>query len=212
MSREGILTRVRTALGRTAGQPVPEPPPVYLRTTSWTIDEKIAAFSEALEALAGRAHRARSRADVSAIVSEILAGRTALLSSAPILRDCALTALPAVAGPLEDGAAIRDAAATIDVGITGADYGLAETGTLVMFSSPEESRLISLLPPCYIAILPATRLLTNLDELFSIVPRPAEIGAATVLITGPSRTADIEQILIRGVHGPGEVHVVLVGE
>jgi L-lactate dehydrogenase complex protein LldG len=210
MSREGILTRVRTALGRTAGQPVPEPPPVYLRPPSGAAADKIAMFSEALEALAGKAHRASSLADAKAIVSEILAGRTALLSSAPILAECGLASLPRVAGPLHGAGAIRDAAATADVGITGADYGLAETGTLVMFSSAEESRLISLLPPCYIAILPIARLLANLDELLSIVPRPAEFAAAMVLITGPSRTADIEQILIRGVHGPGEVHVVLV--
>ena len=70
--------------------------------------------------------------------------------------------------------------------------------------------MISLLPPMHIAIVERARLLTSLDELLSILPRPAEQTSSMVLITGPSRTADIEQILVRGVHGPGEIHVVVV--
>jgi L-lactate dehydrogenase complex protein LldG len=53
-------------------------------------------------------------------------------------------------------------------------------------------------------------MLSGLDELFTVLPRPAEQTSSMVLITGPSRTADIEQILVRGVHGPGEIHVILV--
>jgi len=60
-------------------------------------------------------------------------------------------------------------------------------------------------------VLPVERLLTGLDELFTVLPRPAEQTSSMVLITGPSRTADIEQILVRGVHGPGAIHVILVG-
>ena len=53
--------------------------------------------------------------------------------------------------------------------------------------------------------------LTGLDELFTRVPLPADVSSSLVLITGPSRTADIEQILVRGVHGPGQLTVVIVG-
>jgi L-lactate dehydrogenase complex protein LldG len=53
-------------------------------------------------------------------------------------------------------------------------------------------------------------MLSGLDELLTRVPQPADSTASMVLITGPSRTADIEQILVRGVHGPGELHVVIV--
>jgi L-lactate utilization protein LutC len=62
-----------------------------------------------------------------------------------------------------------------------------------------------------LAVVPKERILTGLDELFTAVPNPAEITSSMVLITGPSRTADIEQILVRGVHGPGQVTVVIVG-
>ena len=63
--------------------------------------------------------------------------------------------------------------------------------------------MISLLPPVHIAIVPADRILTGLDELYTLIPRPADRTSSMVFITGPSRTADIEQILVRGVHGPG---------
>jgi L-lactate dehydrogenase complex protein LldG len=80
-----------------------------------------------------------------------------------------------------------------------------------MIASAHEARLVSLLPPAHIAVVPLERMLTGLDELFSLLPRPAEQTSSMVLITGPSRTADIEQILVRGVHGPGRLKVVLVG-
>jgi L-lactate dehydrogenase complex protein LldG len=99
----------------------------------------------------------------------------------------------------------------VDIGITSADYVLADTGTLVMIASPEEQRLISLLPPAHLAVVPTGRILTGLDELFTLAPTPAESTSSLVLITGPSRTADIEQILVRGVHGPGQITVVIVG-
>jgi L-lactate dehydrogenase complex protein LldG len=69
---------------------------------------------------------------------------------------------------------------------------------------------VSLLPPAHLAVVPRGRLLTGLDELFSIVPDPGSVASSMVLITGPSRTADIEQILVRGVHGPGQITVVIV--
>ena len=81
-----------------------------------------------------------------------------------------------------------------------------------MLSSPQEARLISLLPPVHIAVFSRSRILDNLNELLSVVPNPAEQTSSMVLITGPSRTADIEQILVRGVHGPGEVYAVIVEE
>jgi len=97
--------------------------------------------------------------------------------------------------------------ASVAVGITGADYGLADTGTLVMLSSAQRGRLLSLLPPLHIVILPQERILPDLASFLASGP-PA--SSAVIFITGPSKTADIEQRLTTGVHGPGQIYVVIV--
>ncbi|MGC9949479.1 MAG: lactate utilization protein [Bryobacteraceae bacterium] len=211
MSRDAILNKVRTALGRTAGEPVATPPPVRLRVGEVDTDTRIASMLRAVEALAGKTHRAATAEDARAYVAAILDGKTAVASNAPFLRECGIVDLTGVQSGLTDAAALRALCATADVGITSADYALADTGTLAMLASPAEARLISLLPPVHIAVVPKDRVLSGLDELFTILPLPAEQTSSMVLITGPSRTADIEQILVRGVHGPGEIYVVVVG-
>lgn len=208
MARENILHRVRTALGRSSAQEIPPPPAVRLRIPEMGQDERIASLLARVEALAGKTHRAASAADAREYVASALGGRDAVASNAPFLAECGITDLAGVRSGIIDREELRAACATAGAGITSADYALADTGTLVMFSSREEARLISLLPPCHIALVPRDRVLTGLDELFSIAPEPASRSSSMVLITGPSRTADIEQILVRGVHGPGEIHVV----
>jgi L-lactate dehydrogenase complex protein LldG len=210
MERDTILHRVRTALGRTANEAPAEPPPVYLRVPDWSTQERIRRFTDALEALGGRVYRASGTAAVQEIVSGIVDGRSAFVSADALVRECGIPALRGVEGPYEDRDLIRAAASRASVGITGAGYALAETGTVVVLASAPESRLISLLPPAHIAVVRTASLLANLDELLTKLPDPAAQTSAMVLITGPSRTADIEQILVRGVHGPGEVHVILV--
>ena len=210
MSREAVLHKVRTALGRNAGQSADEPPPARLVVPEVDIEVRVQSFCERIEALAGKTHRAASAAAARDYVASVLAGRSAVLSNAPILRECGIDLLPGVQTGITDRDQLRAACSTAACGITGADYALADTGTLVMLSSPQEARLISLLPPVYIALVARACLLTGLDELLTILPRPAGQTSSMVLITGPSRTADIEQILVRGVHGPGEIHVVVV--
>ena len=210
MSRENMLHKVRTALCRSAGQPVEEPPPVRLSVPEAGIEARISVFFERIEALAGKTHHAQSLEEACAYVEDVIAGRKAIASNAAILRQCGITALAGVESGVSNSAQLRELSANAACGITGADYALADTGTLVMLASPQEARLISLLPPVHIAIVEHERLLTGLDELLSILPHPAEQTSSMVLITGPSRTADIEQILVRGVHGPGEIHVVVV--
>jgi len=100
--------------------------------------------------------------------------------------------------------------ATAVVGVTGAHAGLAETGSLVLASGPGRSRLASLLPPIHVALLNRRDIIESLPDLVVLRPDLMTAGANVVCITGPSRTADIEHTLTRGVHGPREVHVVIV--
>jgi len=209
MSRDNILHRVRTALGRCSGQAVGDVPPVRIRFPEVDMEARMASMQERLEALGGVVCRTT---DARGVVGSRIAGKSAVASNAPFLAECGITSLPGVRSGITNREELRGLCATCDFGITSADYALADTGTLVMLASPHEARLVSLLPPAHIAVVPRARILTGLDELFSVLPRPAEQTSSMVLITGPSRTADIEQILVRGVHGPGEIHVIVVSD
>jgi L-lactate utilization protein LutC len=96
-----------------------------------------------------------------------------------------------------------------DVGITGVDWLIAETGSVVLAARPGQARSLSLLPPIHIALAQRSQLLPDLFDLFSSVPAAAAPACLTI-ITGPSKTGDIELRLVTGVHGPKEIHVVLV--
>lgn len=123
----------------------------------------------------------------------------------------------APAGADADRAQLREefraACAAADVGITGAAYAVADTGTLVALAGPGRPRTTSVLPPVHVAVVRGDRMVANLRALLTRL-RSAEWRhgrpSAMTFITGPSRTADIEQTLSIGVHGPGEVHVVMI--
>jgi L-lactate dehydrogenase complex protein LldG len=202
-AREEILRKIRTGLKRMTDD---APPPVRLRPHSGSAE----LFLKRVIGVGGKTYRAVRASDAREHVAETLNGRTAVASNAPLLKEWNITTLPGVTSGYRDRAALRQICSTADAGITCADYALADTGTLVLLSSMEEARMISLLPPAHIAIVPKNRILGGLDELFVQVPQPADLTSSMVLITGPSRTGDIEQILVRGVHGPGEIHVIVI--
>lgn len=99
----------------------------------------------------------------------------------------------------------------IDVGCTYADFGIAETGTLVINSTNEDLRLATMISDVHLAILPLSRIRNDATalaaDLQSTLADPANY---TAFITGPSRTADIERVLAIGVHGPLELHILLL--
>jgi L-lactate utilization protein LutC len=185
-SRDQILSSARAALHRQAGDPIPPPPPVLLR--EGPKEGLVAQFRKALEALAGKVVVVNTRADAEVAIEKALNGRASIRGSG------------------EDS---REAIAATEVGITSADYALADTGSLVIFTE-SQSRLLSLLPPCHIAVIESSRIVASLDDVFRLRPMPGANSSAMVVITGPSRTADIEMRLVRGVHGPGEIHVIIV--
>ena len=109
---------------------------------------------------------------------------------------------------------LREAALGADLGITGVDYAVAETGSCVLLAGKGVSRLVSLLPPVHVAVVERGQVLPSLDELFVLRRHDflgGDGGSYMNIISGPSRSADIDQTLVKGVHGPGEVHMLLLG-
>jgi L-lactate dehydrogenase complex protein LldG len=97
------------------------------------------------------------------------------------------------------------------VGITGVFCAVAETGTLMLLSGPESFPSASLLPQTHIAVVPAARVVGAMEDAFALVrAEPGELPRAANFISGPSRTADIEQTVVIGAHGPYRVHVIVV--
>lgn len=108
---------------------------------------------------------------------------------------------------------LRSIAIDAGIGVSGVDYALADTGTLVLLARKGQPRSISLVPPVHIAIVKADQLVRGLDDLFALLRSEKgvnDLGSAVTFITGASRTADIELTLVVGVHGPQELHVVII--
>lgn len=97
-----------------------------------------------------------------------------------------------------------------DLGITSAQYGIAETGTLVLESARESHRLTSLVPPIHVCILRGSNIRQTLGEILELTEK--DLNPAVTFITGASRTSDIELTLAIGVHGPGELYVIIIAD
>lgn len=108
-----------------------------------------------------------------------------------------------------DAAEQRRLMLSAEIGITGVTAAIAETGSLVMASGPGQERLASLAPPVHVAVVAAEQIVSDLFDLFTD-DRPTP-PSNWVLITGPSKTGDLELKLTTGVHGPGHWHVMIVG-
>jgi L-lactate utilization protein LutC len=113
-------------------------------------------------------------------------------------------------GKKEEGRHWLRTLATCDVGITCAEGIAAETGTLLETPREVDERAISLLPERHIAIVEEAKVVETVEELVARWRREGEPEGSAVLVTGPSRTADIEKELVLGVHGPLAVHVLVV--
>lgn len=99
---------------------------------------------------------------------------------------------------------------SVDVAVTGVSAGIAETGTIVATSGPGLARGSSLIPPLHVAVLLAEQIVPDLHDYSALLGATGTLPAGVHLISGPSKTADIEGILVTGVHGPAQVHILLV--
>ena len=205
-TRRGALPVMQT--GASAG-PVGaiEPPPDLTG---------IDRFRERIEAVAGTFTRVRGAAEVTAAIEGVLrdsAARRGAVSDSPRVRSlveeaCGRAGAELLVDPPPD--ALFDC----DVGVSGAQWGIAETGTLMLESRHERHRFVSLIPRVHVALLRADRICETLGEALRIARGEAAAtevpSAAITLVTGPSRTSDIELTLAIGVHGPQELHVIVM--
>ena len=110
---------------------------------------------------------------------------------------------------------LRSAAIKAGLGLTGSDYAVAETGSVVLAAGRGVSRIVALVPPVHIAVVERGSVVPGLDELFTLLRRDygeQDWASYVNIISGPSRSADIEYTLVTGIHGPGEVHLILLDE
>ena len=110
----------------------------------------------------------------------------------------------------------KEEMAEADIGITEADFGIADTGTLVLIANEKQPRSVSLIPPIHVAILQSDVILEKMEDVFAILKNSldetgsiAKLTSCITFITGPSRTGDIELNIILGVHGPKELFVLI---
>ena len=238
-TRAEFLGRIRDEMGRTRGlfqastAPRPARPGERLellrRELSERWRENLERFTREFERVGGVLHRVGEASEVPATIARI-AGERAMRRVIAWHGDALgldvvgplaaggldASAAPAAEVPAEERARCRALAAAADLGVTGVDLAIAETGTMVVVSGAGRPRSASLLPACHVAVFDREALVTTLLQAGLVLEAwhegtaPATRGASINFVTGPSRTADIELTLTRGVHGPKEVHALFV--
>jgi L-lactate dehydrogenase complex protein LldG len=216
-SRDVILGRVRDALA--AGRRAGAAPPLPVRGQvgyQGAGPDPLARFVEMNRAMGARPQTVASRDEGLERLLPILESKKAkkiLLGSGPVIDTWQLGPWLAERGyevvRVGDGPVPRETLFAADIGITGVSALVAETGSLVVAAGPTEPRSTSLLPPVHIAIASKEQIVPDLFDLLEGYGDGTRPPSNLVLITGPSKTGDIELKLVTGVHGPGEVHVIV---
>lgn len=215
-ARENILARIRKAQGRSGSEPTeaeiamvretiarhevgPQPPFAHA-------PDRLAQFRKECERLGTTHATVASEEDIPAEVARYLAAG----KLGP-----ALAGWSEFAGLDWAGAGIefrnRPANADDATGLTGSFCAIAETGTVLLLSSPAAPKVTALLPETHVCVVRASRLLDTMEDSFALLR--TEVGEpprAVFFVSGPSRTADIEQTIVIGAHGPYRVHVIIV--
>ncbi len=208
-ARDEILGRLRA---RSAPRPHPEP-----WRSSRQFEDLARQFDEAMTAARGEVQRVDNLEAGLALVEELLVeigARKVVVNTEPPLDGVAFSARwPEItwrqvgAAGTEGVAGLRAFCKEADAGLSGVDAALAETGSLVVTSGAGKSRMATLLPPVHIALVPEHSL--QVDLFTWTAARSGALPANLTLISGPSKTADIEQTMAVGVHGPRRLIAIL---
>jgi L-lactate dehydrogenase complex protein LldG len=182
------------------------------------IEDPPARFVEELEALGGHGKRVESLEEARDYILSLARERDARLL---IRWDVEELEALGVDGPLKEAGVevalwrdldnFREVAAGADIGLSTAEWAIADTASLVLTSGPGKGRTVTLLPPTYVAVVAAEKVLRTVPEAIEKYAGGEGLPANVCFHTGPSRSGDIEMEIFVGMHGPGDVHVVLVG-
>lgn len=212
-SREDILNRIRSRLGRTAENAATGRAGIDAVLARRAQGPRPAVEDDLVARLCGRSEALASTVEIVERIEAAPSAVARYLSAHGL--PLAAVAWPQLAGLDWAGAGLRVEARAARgddlVGITGVFCAVAETGTLVVLSGSDTPASASLLPETHIAIVPAARIVPGMEEAFDLVRAECgELPRAVNFISGPSRTGDIEQTLVLGAHGPYRVHIVIV--
>ncbi len=208
-AREKILGKLRAA--RT---PFEDVPPVEEKRHTVPVTDETAAelyqrFVDQAKGATCVVHEAASQDEALKAVLDVLGDDKQVL-----MWDAAHIPLDGLAAAL-DAAGVKQAppedAPTVRVGITGVDAALAATGSIAVVSGAGKSRQPSLLPLVHVAVMTREQVVADLETFYGTLKREDYRDHSNIaVITGPSKSADIAMELIHGMHGPGEVHIVVV--
>ena len=213
-ARERILARIRKAQGRGLSRPSQaelEAIETYLRahprgTLPKVEGDLVARFRARAESMQSTTDEVASESDAPAAIARYL--KTGKLPhSGCVWPELAHLDWKAAGLALEPRAANGSDA----IGVTGAFAAIAETGTLALASGPDTPATASLLPETHVAVVRAGRVVAHMEDAFALARETfGELPRAINFVSGPSRTADIDQTIVVGAHGPSRVHIVLI--
>jgi len=215
--RSRIMKRLTTIHSRSQFaefRPMKQPNP-----PSWTLKEKISRLKSTMEA----AHTEVllcNELDFSSVFQRVVeekgigrllyARNTVLGSQIYLMKESTPNKLPELATYDESIENWKEQLFSVDASVTETRGGIAETGSLILWPTEEEPRLMSLVPPIHLAVLKAETIHHNFSEVIHKEKWSEQMPTNALLISGPSKTADIEQTLVYGVHGPCQLVVFVI--
>ncbi len=204
-----VIENIRKSLGRSESLTLGPRPAIYASRQAGVTDSEIQLFFDELKKLSGVGQRLAPDGIIDALKTIVAENniRKATVWNTPSLQQLKITDhLSALGVELVSPTADKHEIALCDLGITEADYLLPETGTIVLHSSAEMPRAVSLAPRIHLAIVHPDMMRPDMHQVFD----GGKNNNYLVFITGPSRTADIELTTTLGVHGPKELFVWIV--
>lgn len=204
-----VIENIRRSLGRTARSPLKPRPAIYASRQAESLESEVEQFLDEIKKLSAVGQRLSSNEIDNGLRSLVTEQsiQKATVWETPHLRQLGVTdILNSLGVELVSPNANKHEMAQCDLGITEADFLLPETGTLVLKSSHEKPRAVSLLPRIHLAIIRPEMLRADMHLVFA----EAKDSNYLVFITGPSRTADIELTVTLGVHGPKNLYVWMI--